>query len=183
MKSLILSLVLVLAPGAVLADCASMWLTRNMAFDRAGYCFGSTLGKALFDNAGCIGKDVTLNAGDRGFVAHTIETEAAFECSIDTSRRSLDLPLVNLWLQLLDFPRRDDGESACLGWRGAPVNLRSAIGGGRVLGQISRGDDVLFSHMDQAGRSFVTVSSNGRPVSLGWVLIDYNDLSCDGFAG
>ena len=183
MKTMIVSLFLTLLPGAVLADCASMWVTRNMVFDRAGYCFGSNLGKALFDNGGCIGKDVRLSSADQDFVDYTKEMETMFECNIDTSRRTLNLPLLNQWLQLIDLPRRDYGGSGCLGYLGQPVTLRSGIGGGRVLGQVNPGDDIIFNHWDQAGRSFVTVMRNNREVSLGWADLRMDQLPCRQFAG
>jgi len=37
---------LLAAPVQALDYCDELWFTRNLAFDRAGYCFGSPLGKA-----------------------------------------------------------------------------------------------------------------------------------------
>lgn len=183
MKSLVLSVFLSLSPLAAFADCESMWVTRNMLFDRAGYCFGSNLGKAIFDNSNCTGKQITLPAWQQDFVSYTKAMERDFQCNIDTSRRSLDLPLLSQWLQLIDPPRRGFGESGCAGYLGEPLNLRSAVGGGRVLGQIVYGDDILFAHDDIGDSTFVTTMRNGRPVALGWVQINFSQMKCTSYAG
>ncbi len=184
MKSLMFSLVLLLAPGAVLANCESMWLTRNMVFDRAGYCFGSNLGQAVLGNWACSGKDVSLTAEESAFVAYTKRMEAEFSCSIDTSASHLDLPLLSLWLELTDLPKRDQFESGCLGWKGPPLFLRAAHNmGAPVLGQIEQGQHVLFSHWAEDGWDFVEISDDDGPVSLGWVRITTDQTTCSGFAG
>lgn len=41
--------------------CNDLWFTRNALINQAGYCFGSNLGQALFDNSDCQGKSVTLS--------------------------------------------------------------------------------------------------------------------------
>ena len=172
-----------LVPSLALADCASMWVTRNMVADRAGYCFGSVLGQAVFGTQDCVGKDIALTADDSAFVAHTAAQEAAFGCAVDTGRADLDLPLLGQWLQLRDLPRRDFGESACLGYQGAAIPLRAGVADGRMMGEVRGGDTILFAHEGQANHSFVTVFAGGQPVALGWAQLDLTQLACDAYAG
>ena len=58
---------LLLTPVTAVADalCDELWLTRNMVFDRAGYCFGSNLGEAIFDNSDCNSRGVPACAYSR----------------------------------------------------------------------------------------------------------------------
>lgn len=66
----------VLTPLPAVADaCDEMWFIRNLHFDRAGYCFGSTLGQNIFDNAGCTGKDVQLSSEAQKSIAFIKEME------------------------------------------------------------------------------------------------------------
>lgn len=176
-------LALTLAPSLARADCASMWVTRNMVADRAGYCFGSVLGQAVFGNQDCLGKDIALSPTDRAFVAYTQAQEAEFGCAVDTGQADLDLPLLGQWLQLRDLPRRDLGESACLGYQGPATPLRAGVADGRIMGEVQRGDTILFAHEGQADHSFVTVFARGQPVALGWARLDLTLLSCDAYAG
>ena len=50
MRTLILTAALVCTAGTASALCEDAWYLRNMAFDRAGYCFGSTLGKLVLSS-------------------------------------------------------------------------------------------------------------------------------------
>ncbi len=171
-------------PGAAAADCASMWLTRNMVFDRAGYCFGSALGQAVFGTAGCVGTDVTLSPSDRAFVADTRATEATFGCQIDTNQRNLDLPLLQTWLKLSDLPRRDEFESGCIGWIGPRTPLRSGHSDAApVIGQLMRGDVILLSHWPVGDWQFVTVSRGDQPAEIGWTNVPFGPETCAQLAG
>ncbi|MCK5500992.1 MAG: YARHG domain-containing protein, partial [Tritonibacter mobilis] len=70
MKLIVPLLALAAATPAVAGDyCADLWFTRNAIIDRAGYCFGSTLGQRLFDNGDCIAKSVSLSDADKAKVA------------------------------------------------------------------------------------------------------------------
>ncbi|EBA16598.1 hypothetical protein RSK20926_22774 [Roseobacter sp. SK209-2-6] len=42
-------------------SCNDLWFTRNAIINQAGFCFGSNLGQALFDNGDCIAKSVPLS--------------------------------------------------------------------------------------------------------------------------
>lgn len=184
MRRIVLILAL-LWPGLAAADCPEMWFLRNLVFDRAGYCFGSNLGQAVFDNSDCWTKDPVLERGAQRYVAAIEDREAEFQCKIDSSRRSLDLPLMEMYRGLDDLPLRDYAESACIGWRGAPVKLRAGAGfGSRVIHVIQPGDDLLFMHEDFAGWSFINVLRNGRDVGIGWVQFDWTTQPpCTDFAG
>ena len=161
-----------------------MWVTRNMVFDQAGYCFGSTLGQSVFDNSDCTPGDVTLTAAEREFVAYTRDMEAEFACEIDTSRKTLELDAMEDWLQLEDLPYRDWSESGCIGWRGQTLPLRSAANdSGSVIGQILPGDMVVFAHIDIGGFSFVEAVREGAPSDVGWVRIRINPKVCEALAG
>lgn len=184
MRTILTAMLFMLSAGTAVADCASMWLTRNMVFDRAGYCFGSNLGQSIFNNAGCIGTDVSLSAADRGFVAHTREIEAVFECQINTARTSLDLPLLRTWLKLQDLPRQDEFASGCIGWTGARTALRSGhSGGASVIGTLRQGDVVLLSHWPVGDWNFVTVSRGEQDAEIGWTDVKFGPATCRSLAG
>lgn len=184
MRAIILALGLVLTGGTAMADCAAMWVTRNMVFDRAGYCFGSTLGQSVFSNAGCIGTDVDLPSRARDFVAHTRSMEAVFDCKIDTGRSSLDLPLLNTWLKLDDLPRQDEFGSGCIGWTGPRTPLRDGHWNeSRVIGTLMQGDVVLLMHWPYEDWNFVTVTRGGREAELGWTDAPFGPDTCERLAG
>ncbi len=184
MRMIGIAAIVVLSAGTAAADCASMWVTRNMVFDRAGYCFGSTLGQALFDNADCTPGDVELTLAERDFVAHTRAMEAEFQCNIDTGRSTLDIENLNAWMRLKDLPYRDIGESGCIGWQGARTALHVAASEqSPVIGQIMRGDTLIFAHGDIGDFSFVQVRRGARQTDLGWVRLSLDEAACEMFAG
>ena len=74
MRALTLLLFLIASPAAASDVCHDLWFTRNLIMDRAGYCFGSMLGKATFDNSDCTGKNVSLDAGDQLMVNRSYRT-------------------------------------------------------------------------------------------------------------
>ena len=47
----------VAGPAAADERCHDLWFARNAIMDRAGYCFGSVLGQAVFDNEGWYRQD------------------------------------------------------------------------------------------------------------------------------
>lgn len=77
MKCLVAALSLFAAPVLASDTCHDLWFTRNAIIDRAGYCFGSPLGQAIFDNTGCIGKSVNLPPQDARTVALIRELKGA----------------------------------------------------------------------------------------------------------
>ena len=76
MKFLVVALSLLASPALASNACHDLWFTRNAVIDRAGYCFGSPLGRAVFNNAGCTGKSVSLPPQAQRMVAQVKEMEA-----------------------------------------------------------------------------------------------------------
>lgn len=159
---------LILTPLSAVADalCDELWLSRNMVFDRAGHCFGSDLGKAVFDNSDCTTSSPKLDAAGELIVAQAREVEAEFSCNIDTSRMTLDVDQVDQRRGLYDIPVRTGYESACLGYKG-PALLLTA---GRhpdtaIFGEIMPGMDILFAHHQADGMDFIVLENGG----MGWI--------------
>lgn len=159
---------LILTPVTAVADalCDELWLTRNTVFDRAGYCFGSELGKSVFDNSDCTTSSPKLSAEDELIVAQVREVEEEFSCAVDTSRQSLDVEYVDQRRALADLPVRTGYESACLGYDG-PALLMTA---GRhpdtaFFGEIMPGDNIDFGYITVDGMEFIDMG-DGR---MGWV--------------
>ena len=92
MRHLWVLLLLVATPGFAQEACDDVWFTRNLHFDRAGYCFGSPLGQAVFDNSNCIGKDVTLAPDAKRQIDEIRRIEALHGCNVDTNRSFLAIP-------------------------------------------------------------------------------------------
>lgn len=179
---------LLAAPQAIAQTaCDDVWFTRNLHFDRAGYCFGSTLGKALFDNSDCTGTSVTLPPKAKAQVDAIRELEERYQCQIDTNRSAIDIDDLDIRRTLIDLPIRDEFESACLGWRLAPLSLWAGIGAQTpVTGQISPGDNVLFSFQPVDGWSYVTVHAHDFSAlkTGGWVPDKtFVEETCDAWAG
>ena len=62
-------------------ECVGLWIERNSIFDRAGYCFGSALGKGYFDNSGCHTKNPSLSSSERKRIAAIKSRESALGCA------------------------------------------------------------------------------------------------------
>lgn len=159
---------LILAPITAAADalCDELWLTRNTVFDRAGYCFGSTLGKEVFDNSDCTTSAPALDAEGEQIVAVVREVEEEFACSVDTSRVVLQVADVDQRRALHHLPVKTGYESTCLGYNGPPLLLTA----GRhpdtaIFGEIFPGDDIQFEHIPMDGMDFIDMG-DGR---MGWV--------------
>ncbi|WP_116131741.1 DUF4453 domain-containing protein [Tropicimonas sp. IMCC34043] len=154
------------------AECNELWFTRNLIMDRAGYCFGSALGQALFDNRDCRGKDVQLSAAQSAQVRKIQALETQIGCKVNTSRRSLDLPFMAELRRLRDMPLPADGGWACIGWQGAAVPLYDGYSAGaQVVGQIRPGDWVGYGYIGDGGRTVVMVRRGGERGNgmLGWM--------------
>lgn len=173
--------------GPVRADdgCHDLWFARNAIMDRAGHCFGTVLGQAVFDNAECLGQPVALSPGDAATVARIRQVEAEQGCRVDTSRPALDVGALWIRRALIHQPVRDIFESACLGWLGPDAPLfagheRSTP----VIGQIGTGSYVLYAHEPVGTWSYVTVSGpDWVPVSGGWLDRSLAPESCADIAG
>lgn len=181
------SLIVLTMAGPAAADgCDDLWFTRNLIMDRAGYCFGSTLGQAVFDNSDCIGKSVQVAPIDSQLVARIQNLEKVHGCRVNTSGTHLDLPDSFVRRQLIDLPVRDEFESACLGWLGQVVPLRSGTSTlAPVIGQILPGQTVSYGHYPVGNWSYVTVSNRGawQPVGGGWLDLGTYGEQCEQVAG
>lgn len=177
------ALVVLAGPASADPFCDDLWLTRNLIFDRAGYCFSSPRGQALFGANGCSTTDPVLSAEDRRTVDLVLEIEGFAGCRHDTARVQLDVDHLPQRMALIDLPVRGEGESACLGWRGAPLILRSGRAGtAPQTGVIRRGEDILMSYVDVEGWTFI-LSPDGD-ARMGWArLPPIGDGACDGYAG
>ena len=113
----ILASILIALPLPALADdiCHDLWFTRNLIMDRAGYCFGSILGKSTFDNGDCTGKSVALGTAATEMVARIQASEKELACKVDTGQPVLDLEDADFRRTLTDLPLRSPFESACIG--------------------------------------------------------------------
>lgn len=175
---------LLAAPVQALDYCDELWFTRNLAFDRAGYCFGSPLGKAIFDNEGCIGKDVTVEAWNKAVVDKVYAEEAGAACQVDSSRTSLDVESLELRKGLVEIPMPTDGESACLGYKGPNRRLTTAadLNSGGV-GVLQTGDEALLLFERKGDYEFIIARQNFETTYVGWLNIKEYPLDCEGFAG
>lgn len=172
----------------VFADngCDDLWFTRNLIFDRAGYCFGSPLGQFVFNNGNCTGTTVTLDVDAKRFVDHIRGLETQYGCVVDTNRSQLDLNDIAIKTRLVDLPVRDQFASGCLGWVGEPVALyagRNQSSG--AIGRIDPGDFVSFAHNPVAGWAYVTThGANWTTLkSGGWMVANLAENACRDWAG
>ncbi|MBY4893745.1 YARHG domain-containing protein [Rhodobacteraceae bacterium N5(2021)] len=74
------------------AFCQELWLSRNTIMDRAGQCFGTPLGQAVFDNSDCMEGDIRLTPLDAEIVRMAREAEARARCRVDIGANHLAPP-------------------------------------------------------------------------------------------
>ena len=168
--------------------CNDYWFVRNQAFDQAGYCFGSALGQALFDNSNCQPGAVTLRPENQALVARITQLEAEGGCHVDSSATSLPIPLIGLRLQLEDLAARDDTSgAACYGWQGPGFMLWAGHAEqGVPLSEVRAGDDLFFLYYTPeapAGWGYLEVLRDGVPVGLGWSNAPLDWALCDEAVG
>lgn len=170
-------------PAAALENCDEWWFTRNLIFDRAGYCFASSLGQSIFDNTGCTPGDPGLDRDTLNIVAGIQALEQQWECKVDTAGNSLHVPDLPMRLQMVDIPVPDEYESGCMGWRGTPLTLRIARDdGAKITGVIEAGEDIYYGFVGVEGWSFVL--SPGGDADMGWMRnAPFNGESCTNVAG
>jgi len=147
--------------------CDDLWFTRNAIYDRAGYCFNSDLGRAVFDNAGCTPGEVRLTGQAARDVTAIQQYEQELSCDVDTARKRLDIPDLDLRMSLRDLPLPSPFASACYGWRGPQIMLHA----GRdertaVTGVINPGDDLVWTFDGSDGWAFMQDHAPGG--GLGW---------------
>ncbi|MEM9343857.1 MAG: DUF4453 domain-containing protein [Pseudomonadota bacterium] len=166
------ALALVLATSAQADEiCNDLWFAKNGIYDAAGYCFGSPLGRSLYDNEGCTTSNPELTTADRRKVNQIEQREVDLGCEIDMSVTEFDLPALSFRQDLRVQPVRSQVESACIGWRGPTIEVFAAPSPEVPLGSIEGGDDILFSHEPQDDWYYVTVWSSGfgEVKSAGWI--------------
>lgn len=182
------ALPLVLAlPAAAWTPCEDLWFSRNQLYDRAGYCFSTPLGQAIFDNSDCTGKDVSLEPGGGEIVAFVRDMEERLDCKVDTSATSIDIPHIDLRFRLETVVALSEIASGCLGWTGDPIPLRAGPrDGAEVLSVAMPGDDIVWEYEPigwPEGWSFVTAYRDGEQTALGFTRDDMDYDLCTGLAG
>ncbi len=175
------------APAQAIDVCPDLWLSRNAIFNDAGYCFGSPLGKALFDNADCSTRTPALTREQERKVALIRDYEKSFDCRVDTKRTDLAVDQLAIRLRLLDHPVADGYEATCIGViTNAPVALHAGkTPASDIIGFIRNGDTIDFAHEPEGEWGFATrISRHGQvhPI-LGWYRTPITPETCRDFAG
>lgn len=159
-------------------ECNQLWVMRNLIMDRAGYCFGSTLGKTLFDNGDCLGKDVTVPPADVAQVKRIQNLEKEIGCKVNTDARSLDLRHLDALRVLRDFPLPDNGASSCNGWLGPELPVYDGYrAGSEIIGRLEGGDSVGFGFISpgEIGAYYIFKHGDWNRALIGWV--DMRDVN------
>ncbi|WP_425046279.1 DUF4453 domain-containing protein [Primorskyibacter sp. S87] len=149
-------------PAVATDACEDLWYTRNLIMHRAGYCFGSKLGQAMFDTSDCSESSIALGRLEQLQVEEIRDTERELGCEKNTNRDWLNIQ-DRLTRQLLEvLPINQGYGSTCIGWAGEEVPLRSAPDNrSPKLGVIRPGDDVGYEHVSMGDWSFVSTYSEG----------------------
>lgn len=186
LRPILLSLFVVLgSPLAALTLCDDLWFTRNLVFDRAGYCFGSPLGQAVFDNADCTTSAPDLSKRDKAFIDRVRKVEADWSCQINTSRITIEVDDIQQRRAIRDLPIADGYESACIGWRGQRYLLFSERNTTtEPIGELLPGDTIGWFFAEEGAWGFLIISNEGITRTTGWAKdIELNEESCDFAAG
>lgn len=174
------------APALASDGCDDLWFTRNLVMDRAGYCFGSALGQAVFDNGDCTGKTVSLDAKDQKLVDRIRKLETRYECAVDTGRKQLDVKDLAIRRRLTDLPIAEEFPGGCLGWQAPETPLHAGRSpSSEVIGRITPGDFVGFFHIPAGDWQYVTAADPDWTVkSGGWLKGGIgDDDACRDWAG
>ncbi|MCC5974359.1 MAG: DUF4453 domain-containing protein [Rubellimicrobium sp.] len=163
---------LALLPGwAQAAGCEEYWYLRNLIAHRAGFCFSSPLGQAVFDNSSCTTTEPHLSASDQARMEAIRQLEAFEGCAVDTSRSQLDHPLSFDWSVIATIPIPTGFESGCVDYRYAPFPLRTSPDPhATIVGEVRRGDSIGFNYEFEDGWMFVVTDA---PTGyMGWAPVD-----------
>jgi len=170
-------------PTLALADieptCEELWFSRNAMLNDAGYCFSSPLGRSLFDNSDCTTQspEVSPEVAVQFSRIQALELDAPYVsdgmCRVDTNQTGLsDVRHLDLRKSLAFQPSTDGSSSACIGYRGEPISLRTAPDdAAEVLGQIPIGATVSYSHLPWEGWNFAIAwptEESGLSTVMGW---------------
>ena len=182
-----LAAILISIPLPVLADeiCDDLWFTRNLIMDRAGYCFGSVLGKSVSENSDCTGKSVSLSSAETSMVGQIRGLEEELGCKVNTAQPVLSLEEMDVRRRLTDLPVRAEFESACIGWLGERIQLKAGHQpDAGVVGEISPGDTIGYSHQGIGSWEYVVVKDRDwRFKSAGWTDQTFGMAICEQVAG
>lgn len=169
------------ATPAAASSCEEMWFVRNLVFDRAGMCFTSPLGAAVFDNSDCRAAGAApLSARSAEIVAQIKGFEADLGCAVETSQTGFELPTEAALRAAEELPVPSLGESLCLGFNAPTVPLRAAPRlEAEVISSVTAGDAVGFGYEPVTGWDYVVTARGG-----GWMPRDtIPPESCEGWAG
>jgi hypothetical protein len=174
-------LVLMLLPMPAAADgCGDFWYMRNLIADRAGYCFNSPLGRAIFGACGAGAPRFTTR--DEAAMARIREVEDEFDCAIDTDKTELTDWWPRDWSAITVLPIPTGYDSGCIGWTGPEVPLHAAPdAAAATVGAIRAGDLIVWSHEDEGAWQFVVIDYAD---AMGWVrAVDVPYQLCRSVAG
>lgn len=190
MHRLVLTVAMMLAlpaPAAANTLCEQLWVTRNMLFHQAGFCFSSPLGQTLFGNAGCRTSDGGAVAVDRQAVADMRRVEEQ-GCRINTG----GAPTPYMWTKkaaldrLIEIPTVDELGYACWGFNGPGFTLHAATSSqSPVIGVAQTRQSLLYVHWPRNGWDYIEVS-NGPGTAIvaeGWAQSVQTQGLCDREAG
>lgn len=173
MKAIIGSIALVCISTCSNAStaCDDLWLARNTIFDLHGYCFGSTLGKSIFDNIDCNTVNPKLAPTVEKRIQQLWQRAKLLSCDTDQGRTTISVYNIEQRKRLIHQPIASETESACIGYKGLPFYLYNAPNEGALkIGLIEQGDDIGWFHDDENQWSFMTVlnKENGSTPISGW---------------
>lgn len=186
MRPILFLCALLLAAPAAAEPCDDLWFTRNLIMDRQGYCFGTRLGRTVFDNGNCTGKTVQLDGRNQNLVARIRAQEQNLDCKVNTGGTQLNVPDMDFRRDIADLPVAAEHESGCVGWQEPPTPLyRGRKIASPVVARIQPGDDVLYSHWDEGDWQYVIVHESGwgRVKGSGWLIDPTDEKSCRQWAG
>jgi len=175
-------------PAQATTTCEDLWVTRNMLFHRAGYCFGSALGQALFGNAGCVTGDAGAVAVDRQAVDYMRGLEQRIGCRVNTGVG----PSPAMWARkgaldrLTNIPIPDELGFACWGWRGGAFTLHAGASPfSPVIGAAQPRQSILYDHWPRGDWAYVSISDGPGTavVAEGWAQPGMGPGMCDQEAG
>lgn len=177
MKRAFLALLICLAPIAASAQnfgfCEAAWVTRNMIFDRTGYCFGSVLGQSLFDNSNCTTGTANAPPAYGQIISWVRGDEARIGCNLNTGQPAWPSirAAFNYYNQFWTVAVPVDGGFGCWGYRGPAVTVHAgAATTTPVLGQLNPGLSYVDTHYGVNGWAFITVLTgpSGQEIVTGW---------------
>ena len=177
MRPFLAALFLLATPLAATAQsfdfCEELWVTRNMIFDRAGYCFGSTLGQSLFDNSNCTTGTANAPQAYAQIIAWARGDEERLGCRVNTAQPAWPSirSVYDYYNQYWTVAVPVDGGFGCWGYSGPTVTVYAgAASNTPVLGQLTAGQSYSTTHYGVDGWEFISVSSGpgGQTFVTGW---------------